>query len=459
MKSLVSFKRFNDEQSQNYLAQSMPKGKLTANRFDSTSWMYKLLLCLAMPIKIITGLVEDLARNVNLDKADELLEDWEESAKIPSETFRLDEIEDRRASVKRKISKYPVFQLKDYTSFDDYSTFEEHIRLLTGIDIKIIRAGEVVRTDAFPLQFPVIFGQGQGRYNLLFFIQIEVVYEIPQAWKDEIDKELSRVFPTFCGWGYQEVKIMLGLSNKIDYISNGTDSDHDINIIAGIKMMDSTDTSLLTSVLAVVEIDAEFGTGYGGMYVGGSVASDTTYHLFMIRKDSDNSITYYFDTSLTAANIPTGYTKYVRLWSVVTDGSANIINFYQCGKYCQWNAKIQDSTTTFSDNNRATYALTTPADIVTKAKVTFDVLLSNASAFAYFKLESLEETDSAVDSSNYDFTPAVNGNSEAVGGIVKDVLTDDSSQICARTSDYEGGVSGTWTISLMTGGYEDITLQ
>ena len=459
MKNLKSFKRFNDVQSQNYLAQAMPKGKLTANRFDSTSWMYKLLLCLAMPIKIITGLVEDLAKNVNIDKADELLEDWEASVKIPTETFRLDIIEDRREAIKRKISKYPISHLKNYTTFDDYATYEEYIKLLTGIDIEIVRGSEGATSYAFPLKFPIKFGAQTGRLNLLFFIQIKVVYEIPKSWKEIIDKELSRVFPVFCGWGYQEVKIMLGLSNLINVISNGTDTDHDIVISPDIKMMDSTDTSLLTSVLGTIEIDAEFGTGNGGMYVGGSVAVDTTYHIFMIRKDADNSIAYYFDTSLTAANIPTGYTKFIRLWSVITDGSANIINFYQYGKYCQWNAKIQDSTDTFSDNNRKTYTLSTPLGIISTATITFDVLLANASAFAYFKIESLTETDAAVTNANYDFVPAIDGNSEAIGGIVKEVETDTSSQICARTSDYEGGVSGAWTVSLMTNGYEDITLQ
>ena len=114
--------------------------------------------------------------------------------------------------------------------------------------------------------------------------------------------------------------------------SNDTDTDHDISIAAG-ECADSTDAYMMKLTSAMVkQIDSGWavGTAAGGMFTG-SVAADTWYHVFLIRKDSDGSIDAGYDTSITAANIPAGYTAYRRIGSVLTDSSANIINFKQLG--------------------------------------------------------------------------------------------------------------------------------
>jgi uncharacterized protein YmfQ (DUF2313 family) len=225
LKSFNSFKKFNDSQSQKYLAQSMPKGKLTANRFDSTSWIYKLLLCLSMPIKIVSGLIEDLVRNVNIDTANELLENWETSVKIPELIPRLTDVEGRRNAVKRKVSKYPVFQLANYTSFNEYSTFENYIYIMTGLQIEIERATDRPSPSAFPFTFPMVFVISEGRRNFLFYIKVGVEGSaannqfplpfpvsffdpaIPTATEELLDKVLGDIFPTYCGWVYEVMVI------------------------------------------------------------------------------------------------------------------------------------------------------------------------------------------------------------------------------------------------------------
>lgn len=115
-------------------------------------------------------------------------------------------------------------------------------------------------------------------------------------------------------------------------IGNGTDADHDIDITAG-EARDSSNayTMALTSTM-VKQIDATWavGTAAGGLF-SGTVANTTWYHVFLIRKDSDGSIDAGFDTSINAANIPTGYTAYRRIGSVLTDGTANILAFLATG--------------------------------------------------------------------------------------------------------------------------------
>lgn len=120
-------------------------------------------------------------------------------------------------------------------------------------------------------------------------------------------------------------------------LSNDTDADHDINVTAG-KARDSADgTDLTLSSEITKQIDAGFAAGddAGGMFTG-AVANSTWYHIFLIKKDSDGTIDAGFDTSVIAANIPAGYTEYRRIGSVLSDGSANIINFAQIEDMFYW---------------------------------------------------------------------------------------------------------------------------
>lgn len=110
--------------------------------------------------------------------------------------------------------------------------------------------------------------------------------------------------------------------------NNGADADHDIDFSSG-AAPDSTHTqSLILPSTFIKQIDVAWvaGTPAGGLF-SGTVAADTWYHLFVIKKDSDGSIDAGFDTSVVAANIPAGYTKFKRVGSVLTDGSSDIIAF------------------------------------------------------------------------------------------------------------------------------------
>ncbi len=110
--------------------------------------------------------------------------------------------------------------------------------------------------------------------------------------------------------------------------SNDTDADHDIDF--GIGVVVGSDGKILEVTAALVkQIDATWavGTAAGGLFSGATLAVDSVYHLFIIRKDSDGSIDAGFDDNITATNIPAGYTSFKRIGSVLTDGSSNIIAF------------------------------------------------------------------------------------------------------------------------------------
>ncbi len=123
-----------------------------------------------------------------------------------------------------------------------------------------------------------------------------------------------------------------GTEKQVTIANNSSDASHDIDFSAG-WMYDSTGVyKMLLSSTMTKRIDASWaaGTGNGGLF-SGTVANHTWYYCFIIRKDSDGSIDAGFDTSVTAANIPSGYTAYRRVGAFRTDSSANIIGFHQHG--------------------------------------------------------------------------------------------------------------------------------
>jgi len=153
-------------------------------------------------------------------------------------------------------------------------------------------------------------------------------------------------------------------------LSNDTDTAHDINITNG-SAIDSTNTSSLTLTSEITkQLDATFAVGddAGGLF-SGTIAASTTYHVFIIEKDSDSSIDIGFDTSVIAANIPVGFTKFRRIGSIITDASANIINFVQLGDDFLLKSPILDVDTGSQSTTAILYVLSVPEDIKVEARM------------------------------------------------------------------------------------------
>lgn len=221
-KSLISFQTFNDDESAHYLADHWPKGKLTGKRHDSSSVIYKFILSLATFIKIFTGDLFTLVKNRDISKAEELLEEWETSVKIPDEIPSRDTLSGRREAVECLISKIPVYNI-DNGVVSEKSTFEHYIECLTGIEVTIRTAQVDGDGSQFPLVFPFQFGIGSAIGGFLWIIEVPVSGDaannffplpfpvqfftpsVPQATMELLDTILERVVPSFCRWEYEAV--------------------------------------------------------------------------------------------------------------------------------------------------------------------------------------------------------------------------------------------------------------
>lgn len=242
---------------------------------------------------------------------------------------------------------------------------------------------------------------------------------------------------------WQNLNMITGLVTS----NNGADSQHDVDIATG-NCFDSTNSYLFKLVVGLIkQIDASWavGTNAGGLFTG-AVAVDTWYAVFLIRKDSDGTIDAGFDTSSIAANIPGGYTAFRRIGWVLTDGSANILQFFDTelsggGIERQWDGIINDVS-----------ANTSAARVVAAVSAAPDSIAKIAAN----KSGAVDTSSWVLPTSVTDFAPTgVNDSMIRVdvgadrAAIVTEVQVDSSSQIAYRSS------TASATIRLNTLGYTD----
>jgi hypothetical protein len=217
MKNLNSFKILSDNDSTVYIANCLPKGKLFINRFDSNYIIYKFLSCISGFINIIISQIYTIVKNFDINYTDELLTEYEASVKIPESTPRLSNIVDRRNAVNQLISKIPVVNINN--GIVDYNTtFENYVKLLTGIDISIVT--DPFSTSGFPIPFPIVFdysvnfrqfifkvtvlgvsGQATNKFPLPFPVKFFDA-KIDDSTKLKLDNVLKKIIPVYCDWYY-----------------------------------------------------------------------------------------------------------------------------------------------------------------------------------------------------------------------------------------------------------------
>lgn len=249
-----------------------------------------------------------------------------------------------------------------------------------------------------------------------------------------------------------QITSMLNLANEtiiINYLSglilsNGTDTEHDINVSSGLAANSTNSSYLKLENQITKRIDATWvvGNNEGGLF-SGAVATDTTYHVFLIKKDSDGTIDLGFDTSLTAANIPTGYTEYRRIGSIITDVSANIINFVQRGDDFIFKSPILDynSNTTVAGS---LVTLSVPLGINVKAY--FNIRSNDNGQIVYLNSPDCDSiAPSASTSPLYTIGSGATGNS-----MQAEIWTNTSSQIRER------GSVNTNNLKVVTLGWKDL---
>ena len=226
--------------------------------------------------------------------------------------------------------------------------------------------------------------------------------------------------------------------------ANAADADHDISFGVG-RCISADGMRVLNFTGALVkQLDAGWAVGNnaGGLF-SGSVAADTTYHGFIIRRDSDGVLDAGFDTSLTAANIPSGYTQYRRCFSLKTDPSSNIrpfkaIELADALKLLYTDPPLDVDDASSSDTGE-TRTLAVPGDLEFEAVI-------NVYAAEVHRISSMDQDNEAV---NVTSAPLPNVPSDQPVQVTE--WTNTSGQVRSRAEAGQGGA----TLRMSTQAYLD----
>ena len=171
------------------------------------------------------------------------------------------------------------------------------------------------------------------------------------------------------------------------------------------------------------------GTPSGGLGSGLTYTASTWYHAFLIQRDTDNAIDAYFDTSIAAANIPAGYTRYQRIGSVVTDATPDVVHFKQIGSMFYWGTPTTDLSSSITASS-ASYALTNASAGVppgVESEIWANIDLS--ASVVYITSTDTDFGDPSVATPNVTVDSASN-----TVGLVGPILVDTSQQIDAKAN-------------------------
>lgn len=230
--------------------------------------------------------------------------------------------------------------------------------------------------------------------------------------------------------------------NYIDgmILSKAADALHDISVAAG-SARDPQNTVTLTNAAAYVkQIDAVWaqGTNLGGMAAAlHPVQAGIWYHFFGLTTIDGTGFGAGFDTSLTAANlmadanvIAAGFNRYRRFGSVLTDGSADIVPFYQNGDYFLWEDPALDiNIAALPTVVRGLYTIAVPSGIEVTAIANINISHSGI-AYAYVSSPAADD-----ESPSGTTEPLATGYSFLTYGAYKILVrTSTASQIGARAS-------------------------
>jgi hypothetical protein len=236
--------------------------------------------------------------------------------------------------------------------------------------------------------------------------------------------------------------------------SNGTDSQHDIDVAVG-RCNDSTNSiSMALSSAFTKQIDATWasGSGNGGLASGATLSTNTTYHVFVVLVGG--SVDVMFDSSVTCANgvANNAVTNFRRIGSIMTNSSSNIVAYEQDGDYFYWDVLQLDVNTGNPGTSAVTATLSLPTGIEIIALIYGFILMSDDSNDTHVLFTSPSQTDTTPTSTISQLKVAQVPTGESFySGTNVEVKTNTSGQIRYRLS----ASSASMTFQLNTAGWID----
>jgi hypothetical protein len=204
---------------------------------------------------------------------------------------------------------------------------------------------------------------------------------------------------------------------------------------------DSTNTDVMALASAYTKTTSAWAVGTGnGALDTGTIAANTWYHAYLIKRPDTGVVDVLISLSATAPTLPANYTLFRRIGSMKADGSSQWVAFSQNGDEFLWLAQVDDASAVAVPASATLVTLSVPLGV----KV--NVLLNVQQTYA-----NSTPTNLQVYSPDQPTTGTV-GVSLAITGSVVDsvnVRTNTSSQV------YVKGSSANGTYYITTLGWND----
>lgn len=205
--------------------------------------------------------------------------------------------------------------------------------------------------------------------------------------------------------------------------------------IAAGQAADSTNAALMSLASALNKTTSSWavGSGNGGLDTG-TIANNTWYHFYAIRRPDTGVVDVVFSTSASSPTLPTNYTQFRRIGSGRTNGSAQWTSFIQYGDTFLYLSPVLDVSATNPGTSAVSRTLSTPTGIVTQAIININLNEGGSRSTCY--LSELSLTDLAPSNTVSPLatvsTSASGGSGDAMEKLT--IYTNTSSQIRSRLS-------------------------
>ena len=182
-------------------------------------------------------------------------------------------------------------------------------------------------------------------------------------------------------------------------LSNNSGTPNTVIDVSDGWVMNSTNTFLMTiaSTNKVLQSSGAWSANAAGNGLDtGARANSTWYHVFVIAKAGGYLPDVLFSTSVDSPTMPSGYTLKRRIGSIRTNGSGNIIKFWQYRDEFTWDVPVADVTATTPGSSAVTRTLTVPTGLKVKANVSVACTsTTTADVIGGVYLSDLDSTDTA----------------------------------------------------------------
>lgn len=217
---------------------------------------------------------------------------------------------------------------------------------------------------------------------------------------------------------------------------------------------DSAATAIMMLTGAISKTTAAWavGTGNGGLDTG-TIANNTWYHFYLIRRPDTGVVDVLFSLSATAPTLPANYTQFRRIGAGRTNASAQWLRFFQDGDLFQWETPTLDVDVTNPGTAAVTRTLIVPTGVRVAAQFQYGAYdpTNGNQVVAYFS--DLQTVDGVPSVTAAPLASSVSQGASPIGGFGRiEVMTNTSGQIRSRLT---GAVAVSAVLKISTVAWRD----